>query len=171
MDVEEFANTLDDFASSVPDLLLFTRSVRQISVYVKDSAAAPARLLHESSATIEQMPQPNSEGVVLQKLTITTQPANGRSTKKVWSRAVSTAEHAFGAGIAMLLQSDGFVGQRLPELAGRVFCTMILSFQQTGLPVHINGAFRMSSDRRKLWEGEGDRGQVTFLLSTASERH
>ena len=157
---DQFFKTLIEFSTSAPELLLFTRSVKQISIYIKDSAKSPARLIHESSVQSEQAPQPSSSSIEVQKLTISTQYADGHSTKSVWSKAVNSTQHALGAGIAILLQSNAFPGQRLPPLAGRVFSTMILPFQKTGLPVHINGPFRMSSDRRKLWEGRGDRGQV-----------
>ncbi len=38
---------------------------------------------------------------------------------------------------------------------------MPLPFGVTALPVHVNGAFWVQSDRRKLWSGEGDRGKVS----------
>ncbi len=49
----------------------------------------------------------------------------------------------------------------LPAIAGKVYSTMALPLEGTCLPVHINGAFLVSADRRSIWTGEGDGGQVS----------
>lgn len=159
---DQLGQTLADFVRVAPDLLLFTRSVERISVYVREDTASTAKLLHSCSAKVESK-QLSSCPIQLQRLTVSMQNAVSHRSKKLWLQAFNRSEEANGAGVAILLQDDAATVNKLPPLAGKVFSTMMLPFEDTGLPVHINGAFCMSSDRRKLWEGEGDRGQVSNL--------
>jgi len=69
-------------------------------------------------------------------------------------------------GVAALLSSNGAPASML---RGRAFCFLPLPVE-VGLPVHINGYFELSSNRRDIWHGEdmaGEgrmRSQWNFLL-------
>ena len=165
IDADQFLNsTLHDFMSTAPDLLLFTRSVKTISVYVKESAESDAVLLHECKASSEVMP---GEGQVLtQMLTVDIQHGGTKpDSSKVWVLATDKAldaEGTNGVAAALHLSQGPMTGDNfsLPSIAGRVYATMPLPFGVTALHVHMNGAFWVQSDRRKLWSGEGSRGKV-----------
>ena len=65
-------------------------------------------------------------------------------------------------GVAVLLdEGPAASANTLPAIAGKVYSTMALPLEGTCLPVHLNGAFLVSADRRSICTGEGDGGQVT----------
>ena len=66
------------------------------------------------------------------------------------------------AGVACLLQRD----QGAPALPvrGRAFCFLPLP-AETGLPVHVNGYFELSSNRRDIWRGDDMAGEDARALS------
>ena len=53
---EQFVSTLHTFLQAAPDLLLFTRHVKRISVYMKEDVQTPCTLLHECAATTSSLP-------------------------------------------------------------------------------------------------------------------
>ena len=59
------------------------------------------------------------------------------------------------AGVATLLQRDGLPAQ---PVKGRAFCFLPLP-AETGLPVHVNGYFELSSNRRDIWRGDDMAGE------------
>ena len=59
------------------------------------------------------------------------------------------------AGVAALLQRDGEVAH---SVRGRAFCFLPLP-AETGLPVHVNGYFELSSNRRDIWRGDDLAGE------------
>lgn len=161
-----FMHTLQAFIEVAPDLLLFARHVKAVSVYSKQTRDldAPCKLLHESTASMSNMS--SSAGCQLQQVTVHMQSAGNPMTTKVWVKSASSATDRPQGNVAVLLQDSSVsTGNTLPEVVGKVYSVMALPLQSTKLPVHINGAFCMSSDRRTLWTGEGDRGQVLTLLS------
>ncbi len=161
---------LEKFSYEAPDMLLFTRSVKTISVFVKEAADSQAVLLHECTATGEDMPVSASTGQNLSQLvTVRIQHGAGTAfTKKVWAVTSNTASSGSTDGVAAALHSGptstSAEKYSLPGIAGRVYATMPLPFEVTALPVHVNGAFWVQSDRRKLWSGEGDRGKVSTSM-------
>lgn len=148
---------LEEFMTAAPDLLLFLRHVKEISVYVKEAGQQNAILKHKSIA------KPVSTVVSQeQRLAINIKHADGHLTSKQWLKIVNPDRN--GDGIAALLKDEHCKGNQVPSLAGKVYSTMALPLDNTGLPVHINGAFYVSCDRRNLWEGEGDGGKVIHQM-------
>ena len=148
--------TLEEFAAAAPDLLLFLRHVNKISVYIKEDGQHAAILKHECKAASFM----HSSSGLRQMLSVRIKGDNNASSR-VWLKVTDPAKN--GDGIVTLLQESTSTEQ-LPTLSGKVYSTMALPFEDTGLPVHVNGAFFMSSDRRNLWEGEGDEGKVQMIL-------
>lgn len=142
-----------------------------ISVYVKESADSSAVLLHECKASRESMSRSAIRSLALDQLTITIQHSSQAATTcKVWGLATSTASPGVTDGVAALLHETRSRGRSggacvtvtgLSAMLGKVYATMPLPLTVSGLPVHINSAFWMQADRRKLWSGEGDRGKVS----------
>ena len=60
----------------------------------------------------------------------------------------------------MLTKDQGCNETTLPAVPGSVFATMALPLEDTGLPLHINGDFWLASDRRSLWDDEGQDSKV-----------
>lgn len=119
--------------------------------------------MHECSASMGNVPSP-MQGCKLHKATVRMQTGDesGGTTKRVWLKTTHSVKGQSG-DVAILMQDDAFgPGHHLPTVEGKVYSTMALPLAPTSLPVHINGDFRVSSDRRTLWAGEGDRGQVCF---------
>lgn len=168
---DSFAQTtLTEFAQAAADLLLFNRTVTEISVYVKAAEDSTAELLRHSKASYASMSAPSTvSDMQLQKVTVSTQHETGTSSSKVWARAVSLASPNTQDGVAALLQQSGSTTASaqcsLPEVNGKVYVTLPMPFKVSGLPLHINGAFWIQADRRKLWSGENDGGKVCFLSS------
>ncbi len=162
-------SVLNKFINAAPDMLLFTRSVKTISIFVKEEADSQAVLLHECTATCEDMPGSVSTGQIHSQLvTVRIQHGTGTAfTKKVWAVTTNVTSAGGTDGVAAALHSGPAAATAeqytLPGIAGRVHATMPLPFGVTALPVHVNGAFWVQSDRRKLWSGEGDRGKVSSL--------
>ena len=52
----------------------------------------------------------------------------------------------------------GAPGAPLPNIRGRAFCFLPLP-AETGLPVHVNGYFELSSNRRDIWRGDDLAGE------------
>ena len=164
---EQFSATLHDFMQTAPNLLLFTRHITKVSVYIKETVNSPAHLKHRSVASRSALPHdPLAINTRMEKLTVSSENA-GRYTVKVWHKAVNTVSPSQSDGMAVLalLQHGSMPAQKWPVISGKMYSTMALPIDTKGLPVHINGPFRMSADRRKLWEGQGDRGQASFMLS------
>ena len=158
---DQVAQTLQDFIRAAPDLLLFTRHVKSISVFIKDSKDSQCTLMHECAASIS-----NGTSTMpcckLQKAAISIQDESGCKSKHIWHKATHSIGGQSGDVAILELVQEGTakVGKHLPPVAGKVCSTMAVPLAPTSLPVHINGAFRLSSDRRTLWAGEGDHGQV-----------
>ena len=162
---EHIMKDLDTFIKSAPDLLLFTRNVKSMSVWIKETADSPSSLLHRCSASVTHMPN-SLNSCILQQIEINTQNGlqHGEASKMVWIKALHLPKDVTlcGGDVAALLLKEGS-DQILPAVDGKVYSTLALPFEETKLPVHINGAFNMSFDRRTLRTGEGDRGEVSFV--------
>lgn len=168
-------STLHDFCQIAPELLLFTRSVSTISVYVKESADSCAMLLHECKASRESMQSSANRPIALDQLTVSIQQGPeplslGITASKTWGVATSTGSPGGTDGIAALLHETRSKGVcemaiGLSAVRGKVYATMPLPLHVSRLPVHVNGAFWMQADKRKLWSGEGDRGKVSHCCT------
>ena len=55
------------------------------------------------------------------------------------------------------IQRPGADQEAVPPLVGQAFCFLPLPVQ-TGLPVHVNGTFELSSNRRDIWHGSSMSG-------------
>ena len=148
----QFEQVLHEFAAAVPDLLLFLRHVNEISVYVKEDGEQKASLKHHCKATALEL----AKSELRQQHMVTVEQTDGSTSSRKWLKIVSSSRDD---GVAVLLE-DSRSNDQMPSLPGKVYSTMAVPFENTGLPVHINGAFYVSSDRRNLWEGEGDEGKV-----------
>ena len=47
---------------------------------------------------------------------------------------------------------------------GNLFCCMPLPFSATGLPVHVNGSWRLQSNRRELWTNIDDERKLVRCM-------
>ena len=123
-------------------------------------------LLHECRASRESMQSLGNRPLALHQLTVSIkQGQKAGSTSKIWGVATSTGSPGGTDGVAALLRETRRTGVcetviGLSGVHGKVYATMPLPLNVSGLPVHVNGAFWMQADRRKLWSGEGDRGKV-----------
>ena len=165
-DAEQATALLKQFAQAAADLLLFTRHITKISVFERD-ATSPCTLIHQSIAAKSNIAAANEANDMLhsvQKVTVTFQHGDGNQGQKQWMRVTKAAEPGKGAGIAALMWDDHSPAVLMPNVDGRVYNTMPLPFELTHLPVHLNGTFAVSADRRRLWDGEGDHGQVSMYM-------
>ena len=172
LSADQFAATLQEFVQAAPDLLLFTRHVKTISVFIKDSKDSKCSLMHECSASVSNTTSTLLD-CMLYKTTISMQDTSGPKTKRTWLKATHfNSYYSRKSGdVAILMSDDALAADKpWPEVAGKVYSVMALPLPPTSLPVHINGDFCLSSDRRTLWTGEGDRGQVSpgMTLQSAS---
>lgn len=158
---DQMAQILQDFVRVAPDLLLFTRHVKSISVFVKVSKDSQCTLMHECTASVSTSTS-TILSCKLQKAAITIKDESGCKSKHMWHKATHSISGQSGDVAILELVQEGAAedGKLLPPVAGKVCSTMALPLAPTSLPVHMNGDFRMFSDRRTLWAGEGDRGQV-----------
>ncbi|KAL3132925.1 hypothetical protein ABBQ38_006839 [Trebouxia sp. C0009 RCD-2024] len=127
---DQIAQALHHFAQAAPDLLLFTRHVKGISVWTKESQHSKCTLMHECSASMRDVPSP-MPGCQLQEATISIQrcedPQAPRSeTRKVWLKSTHSVKGQSG-DVALLMHSDGNSPcQHLPNVVGKVYSTMAL---------------------------------------------
>ena len=157
---DKFLQTLHTFIETAPDTLLFTKHVKTISVYIKDSVDNACNLLHKSTASASNLS--SLADCQLQKVNISVQHASDSPIKQVWVKATHSAAGRTNGDVAVLVQdSSKSAVTTLPNLVGQVYSVLALPLGRTCLPVHINGAFSMSSDRRTLVMGQGNRGQVS----------
>ena len=166
---DKFLQALHTFIQAAPDLLLFTRHVKAISVYLKHTADGSCEVLHEcraSSSSISSLVNCQLQKVTIRILSAgRVSPASDGMTTKVWVKSTHVAIGTSEGNVAVLLHDDSAPGgNTLPKVVGKLYSIMALPLQNTNLPVHISGAFSMSADRRILWAGEGDRGQVRMPL-------
>ena len=159
---DQFAQTLQDFTQAAPDLLLFTRHVKSISVFMKGSKDSQCTLMHDCTATISSITSTGA-GCKVHEAIITCQYGSGPQRHSVWHKASHNTVNSQSGDVAVLVHEGGM---NLPKVLGKVYSTVALPLAPTSLPVHINGDFRLSSDRRTLWAGEGDRGQVSYTSRT-----
>ncbi|BDA44284.1 probable Sacsin [Coccomyxa sp. Obi] len=86
------------------------------------------------------------------------------------SRAFNVSVVPYAAVAGLLAEPDADANQ---PLDGQAFC--FLPITSTGLPVHVNGFFELSSNRRDIWHGKGMAGDVAApsyanLLAKAAQR-
>ena len=74
---------------------------------------------------------------------------NGADTSPAALLKAKRADQLPWGGVAVCLTPSP------DRVEGRAYCFLPLPIQ-TGLPVHINGAFAVSSNRRQLWKSGGD---------------
>ena len=156
---DQMEQTLSNFMQAAPDLLLFTRHVKSISFCIKESGTDKCLLKHQCTASMSKVAAAMTT-CTLQQASINIKvryPSSSKIySKKMWLKATLDGTRPSGS-VAILLQQGS---KHLPQIVGKVYSVMALPLALTSLPVHINGDFCMSSDRRTLWAGEGDRGQV-----------
>ena len=157
----QIEESFTEFAIKAPPSLLFTRSVQDVITCLMEEGQPGTTVLLHASISPEQTGRSwsmLSRG--LQRMVIDIQHADGTFSRQVWLKAVNARSRGSSAGCAVLLEDSAIPGEALPAVHGRVFNTVALPLKDTGLPLHINGAFQVSSERRNLTGGEGDQGQV-----------
>jgi len=163
---EDCINTIvNPFLHTTAELVLFTRHTKSISAYVKESQGADSILLQQCVASSAAAPVLASANSSFSYCTVTVSNKTGtdHSSRQTWLRVDNPA--AMSCGVAILIHDSAAAAGRqyLPSIAGKVFITLPLPLGNTGLPVHINGAFKVQSDRRNLWSGQDDGGKVSVL--------
>ena len=160
---------LRDFAAAAPEMLLFTRHVRKVSVLIIEPLATYATAIGEMTAAHQSLAPPR-DGCVASKLTVSGFSHQSGSTtlvNDVWLKtAVSSPDNPLEAAeVAALLSSSGS-GSEPPVVDGNLFCCMPLPFSKTGLPVHVHASWALQSNRRELWSNidDGGQGQHNFNL-------
>ncbi len=161
---EDCINTvLNPFLHTTAELMLFTQYIKNISAYAKQSQEADSILLHRCIAHSTAVPASTSANSNFSYSTVTVSRQTGTDylSTQTWLRVDNPA--ALSCGVAILIHDSAAADGRhyLPSVAGKVFITLPLPLEKTGLPVHINGAFMVQSDRRNLWSGDDDGGKVS----------
>jgi len=162
---------LHDFAAAAPQMLLFTRHVRKVSVLIIESLATSATAIGEVTAAHQSLAAPLG-GCVASKLTVTGFSYQSGSTthvNDVWLKtAVSSPDKPLDTAEVAALLSNSSSGScsEPPVVNGNLFCCMPLPFSKTGLPVHVHASWALQSNRRELWSNidDGGQGQHNFNL-------
>ena len=159
--VEEFSQTLADFMTAASDLLLFTRQVKTISVYVKKSSDGPAGLVYGCTSAQSPLAQPSAFHVRSDKLVLNIQQGHVTPLKE-WHRYSKLDSSSPLGGVAVLAAFTE--GQQptvtYPAINGKLYSTLPLPLDVQGLPLHINAPFLLSADRRHMQEGHAE-GSIT----------
>ena len=163
--VEGTSTSLQDFMQAVPELMLFTRNIKHLKAFVREAEQSQPTLLHQCDATVASSSSPSS-GIQREQLTLTvTHGSSVPSTFQVWEKAVNASSAGQADGVAVLSSLRGLDAppQDWPNVPGRLYAGMPLPFGNTRLPLHINGAFEVSADRRQIC---GDPEQVSYTVCT-----
>ncbi|OQS01509.1 hypothetical protein ACHHYP_00661 [Achlya hypogyna] len=177
---EDMRDILRRFQATLAATMLFLRHVEHIAVYLKTDPALPPQLLYEASvpprppsaldafgtkeAFYRDLQRQVAPSVQHHVLTVTLSDATATT--------VETYLIAIGIGVgeakAMALEHRElklipYVGiaarlDVLPTLEGRAFCFLPLPVR-VSMPVHINGYFELSSNRRDIWHGDDMTGE------------
>ena len=171
MSISIIEKIVNDWAHKIQDALLFLSHIKQFSFYVIDDHNVALKLLYEMNVSDNSQQQrevfhhklnsykSDSKPFIVTypiKLTIV-EPRCTKVTKK-WliqngigdvskspQEQVSHDSAQPKHGIAAPLEGNS-------RLLGNVFCFLPLPVV-TNLPVHINGQFALSSNRRSIWSG------------------
>ena len=143
------AQTLREFVQAAPDLLLFTRHVKTNSVFTKESKDSECSLMCECSASFSSMSSKLTD-CKLDKATVSIQDSSSSETQRMWLKATHAAAGQSGDVAVLMLDDPPSANKPWLEVAGKVYSVMALPLAPTSLPVHINGNFCLSSDRRTL---------------------
>ena len=177
--VDDVRSMLRDFAREAVECLLFLKAVKRVEVYEWASLEICPALLFVTtvSCTPEAQIERNAFGRV------SASAASGGTATSVYAADFKTEPHvsdiapvsvtylfsqALGGGRSYAVAQTGEqrYGMRLlpwasvaarvrgdPLEDGKAFCFLPLPVH-TGLPVHINAYFELSSNRRDIWHGD-----------------
>ncbi|KAF0699884.1 Aste57867_9568 [Aphanomyces stellatus] len=190
--VESIQHLLQEFSEETKVVLLFLRHVSKISIMEWHATEDAPKTLFTTSAKVLNNPETRSQERVCSgdfpisgdtwdyELEVVTR--NMVSKDAVISRWLVCNQLGGGECSAMANHPDnaqlrlvpyGGVAANLDEsqnVSGRAFCFLPLPVE-TGIPIHINGYFELSSNRRDIWFGDGLSGDGllraqwnTFLL-------
>ncbi|KAJ7369510.1 hypothetical protein OS493_038429 [Desmophyllum pertusum] len=159
---QEIQSLVHSFQESSSSLLLFTQNVKKVTfLEVGKNALDPRnpRILFEMSKETANVLQPDKRSLVetsfLQSCAEWTRgtPGIGDSFQLATSEEGRKQGLLSASGIAGKISSDNDKEGCLNSKAvpGEVFCFLPLSIP-TGLPVHVNGYFAVTSNRRGIWE-------------------
>ena len=153
---------LTPFLHSTAELVLFTQYTKNMSAYAKESQGADSILFHQCIArsTVVPVPASANSNFGYSIITVSRQTGTDHLNTQTWLRVGNPA--ALSCDVAILVHDSAAAARRqyLPSIAGKVFSTLHLPLENTGLPVHMNGAFKVQSDRRNLWSGDDDGGKA-----------
>ena len=171
MSISKIEKIVNDWAHKIQDALLFLSHIKQFSFYVIDDHNVALKLSYEMNVSdysqrqrevfhhkLNSYKSDNKPFIVTYPIELTiVEPRCTKVTKK-WliqngvgdvskspQEQVSHDSAQPKHGIAAPLEGDS-------RLWGNVFCFLPLPVV-TNLPVHVNGQFALSSNRRSLWSG------------------
>ncbi len=172
--VESITELLSDLAIAAESMLIFLKHVESISIYNWDPISAPEpTLTHTTSIDSPSLILRKKRSFVLEAsltnrpqvsdyaLSITTTPESGApttSTYVVCNQLGSTETTGMANDPALahmkLVPWSGVAARLSPSpISGEAYCFLPLPVK-TGLPVHVNGYFELSSNRRDVWWGD-----------------
>ncbi|OQS05175.1 hypothetical protein THRCLA_02648, partial [Thraustotheca clavata] len=179
---QDMRDFLTQFRTTLASTMIFLRHIQHISVYIKTDAFLEPSLLYEASVP-ERPPnvlepftskfafyrhlklqknitinhhilpitfsEPSSSETKVEKYLIT----NALGVGKAKDLALSSTQLKLipYVGVAARLDTE-------PKGDGRAFCFLPLPVR-VGMPVHINGYFELSSNRRDIWHGDDMTGE------------
>eukprot|EP01119_Soliformovum_irregulare_P012369 TRINITY_DN3204_c0_g1_i4.p1 TRINITY_DN3204_c0_g1~~TRINITY_DN3204_c0_g1_i4.p1 ORF type:complete len:1563 (+),score=556.25 TRINITY_DN3204_c0_g1_i4:193-4689(+) len=178
---------LREFAEAAPSMLLFLKHVEEIVIYEKlegsdqptmiysakmrgvdDHLRQQRSLLNEYAAKrkTKKAYTLSSTYKISLDITSTIQSNVPRTSSEEWliingsATGMDDLEQQLGqiqwGGVAACLHRDGV---SFPPIEGRAYCFLPLPID-TGLPIHVNAFFALSSNRRSLWMGQDSQGSA-----------
>eukprot|EP01114_Cavostelium_apophysatum_P019852 TRINITY_DN6498_c0_g1_i1.p1 TRINITY_DN6498_c0_g1~~TRINITY_DN6498_c0_g1_i1.p1 ORF type:complete len:1581 (-),score=487.74 TRINITY_DN6498_c0_g1_i1:38-4732(-) len=166
---EEVYQTLRELCDVIPSLLLFLKSVEEISIHCRRSRTEVELLgraqirnsseqLRKERSLVNSFTRENRVSSTYQlelSCVAGTQQNNltwlVHNGSCVGGEALEDKTHQFQwAGVAAILSGDSDEAWT----SSRAYCFLPLPID-TGLPININALFALNSNRRSLWSGEG----------------
>ena len=177
IDSEELVAVLREFASSAGELMVFLKHIERIDIMIRRETSTEVTIEHLGKTLITNIDSALRhqrcllEHLSVQATTYTLKIEQSvqdhRAEQQSW--LVHSRLHASptASELATALRERPFLGAALPLhstlshaqlcAAGRPYCFLPLPLR-TGLPVHLNAFFALSSNRRALWSGDNETG-------------
>mmetsp|Transcript_18718 Transcript_18718/g.38290 ORF Transcript_18718/g.38290 Transcript_18718/m.38290 type:complete len:3824 (+) Transcript_18718:165-11636(+) len=165
---------MKDLEEEASTMLLFLKNVEAIETYDWPSSSSSPVLRHSTkistssalrekrrfvlTASLRRDPQPNdyameitSTGRDPETWVVCNQLGGGKATDMATDPELSHMKLVPWSGVAARLPSPGTATPSPPS--GLAYCFLPLPVK-TGLPVHVNGYFELSANRRDVWWGD-----------------
>eukprot|EP00286_Rhodomonas_abbreviata_P026248 CAMPEP_0181299902 /NCGR_PEP_ID=MMETSP1101-20121128/6598_1 /TAXON_ID=46948 /ORGANISM="Rhodomonas abbreviata, Strain Caron Lab Isolate" /LENGTH=1728 /DNA_ID=CAMNT_0023405091 /DNA_START=13 /DNA_END=5195 /DNA_ORIENTATION=- len=177
IDSTELSEVLREFANSAAELIVFLKHVEQIDVLVRRETSAGVSIERVGQTRILNIDaELQRQRCLLEHLTVSEttygldieQTVQGEaSIRQKWLVHSRLHESSTAETLSAALRERPFLGAALhldstathEQLCanGRPYCFLPLPLK-TGLPVHLNAFFALSSNRRGLWTGDNEAG-------------